>query len=184
MCVVHPKFTYRFHPRTGSTATSNALEKLPGVKKLHHHLQGVPGPVTACTIRNPLDLVASWFAMYTRTPKPRKGVNVLTTKIKGTWTYPRFCDEFDINTFVGEGDGYERRMFYHLPTDEVIVYERLEEDLEEFLAKLDIPMVTLERTPPTAGKLPYEKYYEANPEAEGILRKRFPKDFDDWEKRQ
>ena len=167
MTVVHPLFTFRFHPRTGSTATAKALMTLPHTKRLEHHSEGVAGPVTACVIRNPLDMMASWFALYTREASAKKSLS-------------QWCRTLAVQAFVGSGPP---RMFYHLPTDHVLIYDYLEVDLNLFLLTLGLPAVELELTDPTTDKRPWREYFDEDPDAEGILRARFPLDFAEWEQR-
>lgn len=187
MTVVHPKFTFRFHPRTGSTATSAALMTLADTTKLHHHKTGVPGPVTACTIRNPLDVMTSWYAMYSRQPnkgrqkatsQDGKPASHLSMSVKPQ-PLSEFAASFAVQAFVGPGS--TGRMFYHLPTDVVLRWEHLEGDLRRFLHELGLPPVKLPHLERTAGKQYWRAYYVDDPHAETVLRERFPLDFEAWD---
>ena len=162
---------------------------LPGTVKLHHHQVGVPGPVTACTIRNPLDIMASWYAMYSRTPQRRKlnktpdgkPISHLSMSVRPQ-PLVEFAATFAVQAFVGP-DLEHPRMFYHLPTDEVIRYEYLQGDLDQFLMGLGLPTVEIGCSEATSGKKPWRTYYEAEPKAEWVVRGRFPLDFEEWEQR-
>jgi hypothetical protein len=141
--------------------------QLKGSKRTQqHHGMDVLGPVTVCTIRNPLDLAVTWYEMYMHKGAARKHPEPLGV----------FLARFEADPYIRKG-----RIFYHLPTDVVIRQEHLAEDLKRFLEGLGLPMVKLRPTGATKGKRPWEEYYRKDPEAEGVLRGRFPLDFEVWE---
>lgn len=130
------------HPRTASHATAQALAGI-GFERVggHHdvveeHLR--PWAVSvACAVRNPLDVLASWWwHSELGTERGLGFAEWLTTRLPF----------------------YEGGMFFGLPhADEVLEYERLESQLNDWLGRHGLPNAGLEKVNTTSP--PREKWW-------------------------
>lgn len=163
MAVLVPgKFVYLATPHTGSMSTTTALlEQVPGAQTLgeHHSTRaelGLEDLEGVTTVRNPFDMIATWW---------------LRTDAK--WNYESFSDflrDYDHPTYVRDG-----RIFYHCePGVHVLRFERLQEDLDEYLARHGLGPLPLPRINRTVDRDPWPDYYD--PECLEIVWERFGKE--------
>jgi hypothetical protein len=152
MAIILPgKLVYLATPHCGSRSTRRALATIPGAVEIHpphtpwtmlHEHEALEGNETrVSTIRNPYDLIATWY-LQNGTSKHLKTF-VLTHPFKS--------------------HGHERKglLYPHLlHTDEFLHHENLESELNDVLAKHDLEPVTLERLGYTANRKPWQTYYD------------------------
>ncbi len=126
---------FQAHPRTASMAIEAALGGEPSAK--HHGWIDGPEP-TVCVIRNPFDVMVSWFLL-------NPDWDDLTSFI---------CDYQHSEL---EKDG---QLFYHAPKCTWIIgWENLEFELNSVLKRVDLPQVNLQRVNVTPNKKPFRSYY-------------------------
>jgi len=144
MAVIFPrKLIVLEHPRTGSSAVRAALKSIGGKTRGRHTLvKPSRGEMVVATVRNPYDVVVSWW---------------LNTK--GKWhelSFEDFVSDYIGNTLFTRGG----KLFYfaeHVNT--MLRYETLADDLARVLKLVKLPPVRLKFTNITAGKHPYQSYY-------------------------
>lgn len=123
---------FQAHPRTASTAIEAALGGEPSPRH-HDWLEPTAGEKTFCVVRNPFDVMVSWWLL--------NGGGDLT--------------EF-IQTYAHSDLEHDGLLFYHAPRcDEVLFYEHLRWDLSR-LFKRPIHLKRLNRTP---DKKHWKTYY-------------------------
>lgn len=139
-------------PRTASTATCNALRQAGGEQVGLHHdgLEKVrrhSGEPVVTTIRNPYDVLVTWWLRHGLRGKPRRPL-------------PEFILDYDQEAepnFMRRG-----RLLYHAPTADIVVrYENLDVELPAALQKCGLEPVALERTNVTEEKAHWMSYYDA-----------------------
>ena len=144
MAVVFPrKLIVLEHPRTGSSAVRAALKSIGGRTRGRHTLvKPTQGEMVAATVRNPYDIVVSWW---------------LNTK--GKWHTLKFSDfvsDYIGNSLFTRGG----KLFYFMDHVTMMMrYETLERDLTNVLKLVQLPPVSLKHTNITENKLPYTSYY-------------------------
>lgn len=189
MAVLFPgKFIYLATPHTASIATTRALAEIDGAvvsdlnevkdldlkrtfpKGTHHatledlrrmrpeYFTG--GEITVTTIRNPYDLLVTWWL--------RQRENLIK-KWGHEPTFREYVEKADETT---SGGPYIRdgRIFW-MDVNKHMRYERLQKDLNRFLRRHRLPEATLEKTNVTANKEPYKTYYD--PETRALAEQRF-----------
>lgn len=145
---IEDKLVYLFNPRTGSSATAEALEKLPGaIRHPDHHATRdkikIGKAIVVTTVRNHWDTVASWWLLSGR-------VRPIEMLIDG-WHHSHFVRN--------------KKLFWQ-DSDKIIFYEFLEPQLNALLQSLDLPTVELSIINPTVDKCKqwikhysYDAYY-------------------------
>jgi hypothetical protein len=150
MAIVYPgKYCFFVHARTGSSALHTGLEKAHhfAIKKTRYHHATVDEQLKLCrggearfaVIRNPFDVVASWFML-----NRFKTITDLLDKYKHTWF--RNTDG-KLFTF------FEPHVDYH------IRYERLEIEINALMDGLRLKRPKLGRENVTPNKKHYSTYY-------------------------
>jgi len=164
------KFLYLATPRTGSSATAVALKKL-GARSVHggHHVgledvRPYKGELIFTTIRNPYDVLVSWYV-----------------RIHRTNDFPISLAEF-LRTYEHEDftRGDPPTLFYHCHEGvEVLRWEDgLEASLNVLLKKLELEPATLLPENVTPKKKPWREYYDD--ETLQAVHERFGRDLDTW----
>ena len=158
--VLTGKLVFLEHPRTGSTAIRAAIRKIGGhTRKRHSLVQPVGLERTVATVRNPYDLLVSWWLVI----KERTG----------SWKdFGRFLDEYDNPNMLRDG-----RLFY-FEAYHLMRYETLQKDFNIVLSSARIRPVKLNRLNMTPGKLSYKSYY--TPETIAIVKDRFAEDLEEY----
>lgn len=146
MAVLVPgKLLFLATPRTASHAIQDALRRLPGARSYGHHVErhriaDHDGEPAFALVRNPYDVLASWWA---RAGGACDG------------DFARYVREYENQDFVRNG-----RLFYHaVPGVEMIRWEDLPASLDDVLRRAGLPPQPLRRLNPTGKKLPWRTYY-------------------------
>lgn len=179
MAVLFPgKFIYLATPHTASISTTKALAGIEGsVASDLHELKDIDlGPrkfpggthhaelfglqrqtpeyftgreISVTTIRNPYDLIVTWWFRQRRNLIEEWGREV---------TFREYVEIVDENT---PGGPYIRkgRIFWH-KVDEILRYESLQEDLNRFLERFELPRVELVPANVTTDKGPWQSHYD------------------------
>ena len=170
MAVLLPgKFLYLATPRTGSSATAEALKTIGGRSVYGRQHMGLAevkayeGEHVFTAIRNPYDVLASWYVRIHRTDGFRT-------------SFVEFLRSHEHEDFT-QGD--PPTLFYHCHEGvEVLRWEALARGINDLLATLGLPSVVLPRDNVTPKKRPWPEYYdEATIEA---VHDRFGHDLDGW----
>ncbi len=142
MYVIKPNFGYIAHPKTASSATKDALCKNFGaeIQGQHHCVDEEccrsileSGGIVMATIRNPYDLLVSWYFHY----KQRRGTTANDMKSFETWLPQQLSNP---NQYIRKG------LFYGLPwANRVLRFENLQTDLDAVLVEAGLAPVTLEQ---------------------------------------
>ena len=189
MAVLIPgKLLYLATPHTASIATIYALARLPGARvtqltglegvdhlyATHHadrddvtfHNQLSGSEVVVTTVRNPCDLLVTWWL---RQPE------AVATYIGPEATFEQFVRSVD--RVIGVSGPYlaDGKIFWH-DCDRVLHYETLQEDLDELLIGLDLPTVLLKKHNVTKNKRPWQDYYTE--ETLAVVRSRFKEEME------
>lgn len=153
------KVAFIAHPRTASSATGHTLLQMGfTIVGNHHSLEsGREDWTVGCTVRNPFDVMVSWYHN-----KPRE------EKSFALWL-PRFIDEchyFDDNHLMFYGQPYATH---------VLRFENLQKEFDKFCfdAKL-CPRQILPRNVSTRKEVYYMSYYNENAK---LVVERFRDDF-------
>jgi len=164
------KLLYLATPRTASTSTALALQKLGARTVRGGHHVGVEAvaeledELVFTTIRNPYDALVSWYVRMDRT----RGFPV---------SMAHFLRKYEHEDFA-RGD--PPSLFYHCrPGVEVLRWETLQEEFDALLMQLELPTVRLPRDNVTPKKGPWRDYYDA--EALEAVHARFGHDLDSWD---
>ena len=197
MAVVVPgSFVYLAHPSTGSTATTTALLKIEGAfvaadkrRTFGHHasmeqVRSVCGDrlvgteVVFTAVRNPYDVLASWFVLNENHFQMRHLEEVLHRP-------PRIADFLDIWTQMDESpkmSAYpwlrDGRIFYHDDAARHFVrQENLQHELDAVLRRVpNSPgRATLRREHVTEGKDHWTTYYQ--PSDYSFVNQKFKDEF-------
>lgn len=139
MAIKLKKFVYLGHPRSASQATSLALEGLGGVRVApNHELPKQFGTEeTVCTLRNPLDLLTTWF------------------HLSGWDDFAKFIREYSHDKFIQDG-----RLYYLAGwCDTFLRYDRLQSDFNILLERHGLPATRIYRINTTSNKRPWQTYY-------------------------
>lgn len=169
------KFAFIAHPRTASRATGKSL-CLPHFEKTGHHnfdrelckrITG-SGGIVACTVRNPYDLVVSWFFNeHFREEGRHKPGEFIPWVLKNRLKHNQWL-RMDIGV-----DLYH----YGLPVcNHVLRYEELEKNLRHLATLTGHPYC---QTAPY-GVLPRDRDYRVyyNDETQEIVANHFARDFE------
>lgn len=163
MAVLLPhKFLFLGTPRSGSTCTHTALKAIPGAlvfsqhisrsAMIEHHIGPYRGEFTFLAVRNPYDLLVTWW---------------LRSRPKKQEAFVDFIRTYENKHFVKDG-----RLFFLVEDDmEIIRYETLQEDLDRVLEGLELEPRPLSRMNVTRKKEPWQTYY--GPEEIRALNDRF-----------
>lgn len=155
MAVLLNNVLFLEHPRTGSTSVREALKKLGGKPYPRHQDPGL-GVMRVTTLRNPLDLLVSWW--------------LIVGERDGFDTFEDFITHSQHPNMVRDG-----RLFY-FEADCYMRFEELEHDFRAMLITLGIKPPVLGHLTKTEGKRPYLSYHtEATIAA---AKKRFAEDFE------
>ena len=149
------KFVFLAHPRTGSTATTSALEEAGGRRVgAHHHAFYECKEPCVSTIRNPYDVLATWFTL---TPYE---------------TMSEFLAKYRHSYFTIDG-----RMFYFADSCErFLLYDNLQQEFAQLLRDFNIKPVKMKRLNRTPGKKPFPTLFTT--ETKDIIEERFAKDLE------
>ena len=153
--LLRDKLLYLGHPRSASSATSVTLCRIGGrrVGPNHSYVKAPGKEITVSTLRNPLDLLATWFHL--------SDYDEMLT----------FIDEYQHDKFTQDG-----RLYYLAKyCDEFLVYDRLTEDFNALLQRFKLGKTRIYRFNTTPNKRPWQSYY--TPELEAYVRERFAEDF-------
>ena len=170
MAVLIPgKLLYLATPHTASIATTHALATLPGAETsglqglddisqrfwVSHHASFLDcesylsgGEVVVTTVRNPLDMLVTYWLRQRSAAERYLGKDV---------TFSDFVKSVD--RVVGPTYIFNDQMFWH-EVDRVLHYEHLDKELNALLGELDLPSVVLEPRNVTQGKKPWRSYYD------------------------
>jgi hypothetical protein len=159
--VLANKLVFLEHPRTGSTAVRKAIRKIGGHTKARHtYIAPVGAEKTVSTVRNPFDLLVSWWL-------------IIKERLPGQWdSFARFLAEYDNPNMVRDG-----RLFY-FETTFVMRYETLQADLNRILKAVGLRLVSLDRVNITPDKKPFMDYHDA--ETINIITNRFGRDMEEF----
>jgi hypothetical protein len=149
---------YIAHPKTASSATQRVLRAM-GAKIYgnHHSVDGQwcrpileSGGVIISTIRNPFDLLVSWYFHYAQR-RPNQVMEPFSKWLPWLVANPN--------------DYIKRGLFFGLPwTTHVVRYENLQEDFNAALIAADLPPTTLESfnvSHKREGR-PYQEMYDSD----------------------
>jgi len=155
---VKNKFVFLHHPRTGGSATSAALKSVGGVQVgdgQHDFYQATADELTVCTLRNPYDVLASWFHMSPQ----------YTDMCK-------FLEEFSHSYFTKKG-----QLFYFADASDIwLLYDQLQETFNLLLSAMGMKETRIYRINTTPGKKPFMDYF--TPEAVSIVETKFARDLE------
>lgn len=154
MAVIIPgKLLWLAHPRTGSMSLRVALTNAGGQRIPPHHVELDAYQVTkwhqgepvVCVVRNPYDVVTTWWLKYGRLESPHR-------KQADPRELPKFIRSFENENFCRDG-----RLMYHAPTaDHVFKYEDgIAHQFRRFGLRLDIPQINI-----TPGKVHWGSYFD------------------------
>ena len=155
------KLLFLRHPRTGSTAVSDALIERGGIKagENHAYIHAKESELVVSTIRNPYDVLATWFELQ-----------IVYDNM------PKFLLNYAHSAFK-HGD----RLFYFADNSDVLLcYDTLQKDLDDLLTSLDIEPVVLKRVNVTPNKRPFIDYF--NNISLDIVKTIYKKDLDCYNK--
>ena len=148
MAIVLPgKYCFFVHARTGSTSLTEGLAGVHDVLRTRYHHAKPQEQLKLCTggeikfavVRNPFDIVASWFCL-----NKFKTISDLLDKFKHTW----FRNN-DGNLFT----------FFDPHVDEYLRYENLGTEVHQLMSHLKLPQPQLQCLNPTPNKQHYSSYY-------------------------
>jgi hypothetical protein len=155
------KLKFLDHPRTGGTSTQFALAKIGCKTFKRHTMVGGVAKITCSTVRNPYDLLVSWYVII----KARR-------QYKGTFL--EFIKNYENYNFTRGG-----RLFYFTEaSNEIMRFETLQVDLTKVLKKALLKNVVLKHENKTLGRRPYQEYYDDA--CKQALRERFQKDIEEF----
>jgi hypothetical protein len=137
------KLVFLEHPRTASTSIREALRKIGGQPvKRHSFIKARPDERTAVVVRNPFDILVSWWLIVGE----REG-------------YANFAD-FLLRSGDRELMTKGGKLFYYSDyANWVLHYEQLAHDFTMLLNTLGLRQVSLVVRNKTKKKLPYHNYY-------------------------
>lgn len=171
MHVYETKLGFIDHPRTASRATGKVLLAAGCKVKTGQHqadpkmAKGIldAGGIVACTVRNPFDLMVSWYCnWHFREDGSRKTPGAFETWIHEGHYAGHFLEK----------DPY----FFGVElSNRVLRYETLEQDLRQLMADCGLPLEPLQVIGRTDRNRDYRVYY--NWETRRIIQRRFAKDF-------
>ena len=129
-------YIFQAHPRTGSTAIEAALN---GDASLKHH-DWIDGPEPSiCVVRNPFDVMVSWFLLNPE------------------WDdFTTFILDYNHSDLIKDG-----LLFYHAPKCEhILKWENLKVELNKFLISIGLKEIELPRINITPNKRFFSRYYD------------------------
>jgi hypothetical protein len=152
---------YLAHPRTASYATAGVLMDRFGARMVGSHHSGLEerppaGWMVATTIRNPYDVMVSWWR------KMDRGNLSLNDFIEEWYTHTKYCPE--------------GRLFGHvLHANYIIRYEEIQHEFDWLLTwaglvPADIPQMN---SSPYRGDLDFSEFYKEDPEALDLVSRLF-----------
>jgi hypothetical protein len=152
----HVNFATLKRLKTIKTITVPTI-KSRGVRHKLGDLWKYDDEITVSTIRDPFDVIATWFCLNPSLKQSMK----------------KFLENYTHTYF-------KKRLFFHFPTDVVLNYWTLEADLRNLLSTQGILWTGfLDRPNPTKDKDPnYMSYFDA--ETKELAKKRFKVDFEIW----
>lgn len=159
------RLIYLAHPRTASIATERALAKMfsGSMKTKNHHAQlhEIDGRIgnekIVTTVRDPLDLIASWYA---NNPAWHK------------WGMLHFIENYGHDMMARNGV-----LFYFLgDCDNHLRYESLQHDFDIIMNDWGFKTAIIERANVTEGKKPFMEYH--NGETIKAMWDKYPLDMD------
>jgi hypothetical protein len=166
--VVPGKMVFLATPHTGSRATCRALAEIDGaVEAGSHHVPWTElrehpsvrgGELRVSTVRNPYDLMVTWWL--------QTGPHVGTA-------FADFVRHYPFRVTVPGASGC---LYHHADDSHVLLrWETLEEDLNAVLGWRAVAPVKLQRVGVTQDKRPWQTYYD--PEALRAANARFAREF-------
>lgn len=157
---IRNKLVFLHHPRTGGSATSAALKTLGGEQAgdgQHSFFQAGANELTVCTLRNPYDVLASWFHMSLHHE-----------------TMPSFLETFSHSFFTQQG-----RLFYFAEVSDIwLLYDELQVRFNLLMDTLELPRTRIYRINTTSGKRSFMDYFDA--ESVALVEDKFAKDLEDY----
>jgi len=156
MYIFKRKLAFIAHPKTASSSTRNALREL-GVKKFgtHHEVKEKwctpvleAGGKVACTVRNPYDLMVSWYFHYMK----RRGDE--TRESFKEWMPVQLSNP---NHYIREG------LFFGTKWCNVVMrFETLQQDFDALLSSVGMTPTTLEpfNVSHNRESRPYQEMYD------------------------
>lgn len=161
------KLIYLAHPRTASIATERGLAKaLPWrcKKTANHHARldeitwKLGNEKIITTIRDPLDMLASWWVVY--------------PKYHHVMTFSEFIKTYDHCMMSIDG-----RLFYFLKDcDAYMTFENLQDDFDKIMKGYGFPTAKIPMTNITPNKKPFMTYH--TDETITAMWERWPKDME------
>ena len=154
------KVAFIAHPRTASQATAKTLVDKLGFKlRMSHHVYGEsPSSWTVfATVRNPFDLLVSWY--YLEISKTKHD------ELFETWL--RKC-------VANPNEYIQRGLFFALyQCTDVLHFENLQEEFDQLMEKLDLPptKILLKNVSEKREGRDFNTYY--NPELTKLVMDRF-----------
>lgn len=142
--IIPGKLVYLEHPRSASVATEAALSEAfdtaivtPDHHRVLEDFSNYNGELVCCTIRNPFDILASWFVLSGRT------------------SMLDFLANYTHSEMQKNG-----LLYYHKrDADVCLMYGDLEAELNSLLAELDLSPVVIPRLNVTPNKKPFMSYF-------------------------
>lgn len=158
MAIVIPgKAVFLEHPRTGSTSIRAALRKSGGQPfGRHSFIKAKRGEKTVATVRNPFDVLVSWWL------------------ITGQTSFEEFLLE-DHEGFMTKGG---RLFYYYKHVDIWMRFENLNIDFVSVCRRLGIRPTVLPRFNPTKMKKDYRTYH--TPETIEIVKEKYAKELEQF----
>lgn len=155
------KLIFHDHPRTAGTSTQWGMARIGGKTFRRHQLVGGRANIRCCTVRNPFDLLISWYL-----------IQVERNQFCGTLL--EFITNYQNYNFTRGG-----RLFYFVEAcNEIMRFENIQKDLTRVLAKAKLPNIKLQHRNKTPKRQNYKTYYDDNTRA--AVKLRFSKDLEEF----
>lgn len=155
--LIKKKILFLAHPRTASQATVTALRKVGGVNAgAHHHafMDAPQGETTVSTIRNPYDVLATWF------------------QLSGYDNLNHFLTKYEHSFFKID----DRLFYFHAITERFLLYDTLASDFDCLLSDFGLEPQRLYRINTTPKKRPYQSYFDES--AKEFVEELYAKDLE------
>jgi len=136
------KLVFLRHPRTGSSATAAALSKLGGIRVgdgQHQFVKAGKNEITVSTIRNPFDVLATWFILNMKYDK---------------------MEDF-LRKYTHSDFRRRERLFYFAEySDILLLYDKLQKQFNELMLSLRLSPTRIYRINTTSDKRPFMDYFD------------------------
>jgi len=138
----HKKLVFLDHPRTAGTSVQYCLGKLGGKTQKRHSMIYEKAPIIFSTVRNPYDLLVSWWL-------------ILMRRNHFDGDFLPFITSYQNYNFTRGG-----RLFYFVEAStDILRFETLQEDFSRVMEKAGLPQNKLHHRNATAHRKPYQEYY-------------------------